>query len=458
MAAVAAPHTDFSPGLAAYAYAAAGRAAPASRSSNNSNNKTNRILRRVSRNMSPFSSTGTTPSLSCSPVSVSSPRSAPPTPYAAPYSPPTDFVVPTKIADRPRRLRRKPVPGSSTTSEQQEKENVEVEAAQTSGTKRERRPSSPAESDDCLWTSTTCNDMPSPPSSPDLSASRRSSETPSSILAAAGEAELAILLSTVRRRSSIPSPAALAANASLSPRLARIAAFANTVSSKDRFGSIDSSFDLPELELPWLPTLFPMGTPHLEVDGDGFSPIAQTLATFPSPPSSTSTSTGGTLSASSSLSYPSSSSSASSSDSHSDAHSVLTASTFPTTAPHSPTSSHLSFSSAFPPTASSSSRHRKNLFRVVGANGEHVVIDTTVSTSKTPRLPSLDFSSVTPSSDAGGLERFHTPQSTPMGEFDRQLGHGLGMSTGEETSTSWVEVDEADGGEVLVIALSPRLS
>ncbi|BGP32336.1 hypothetical protein JCM10296v2_004117 [Rhodotorula toruloides] len=81
------------------------------------------------------------------------------------------------------------------------------------------------------------------------------------------------------------SPSASTSSESLSPRIARITTFTSKLAqiTSTRAGFEDAvrihagatSFDLPELELPWLPTLFPHGTPVLDVDDDSapFSPF-----------------------------------------------------------------------------------------------------------------------------------------------------------------------------------------
>ncbi|BGO99887.1 hypothetical protein RTBOTA2_004015 [Rhodotorula toruloides] len=81
------------------------------------------------------------------------------------------------------------------------------------------------------------------------------------------------------------SSSASTSSESLSPRIARITAFTSKLAqiTSTRAGFEDAvrihagatSFDLPELELPWLPTLFPHGTPVLDVDDESapFSPF-----------------------------------------------------------------------------------------------------------------------------------------------------------------------------------------
>ncbi|KAJ8294207.1 hypothetical protein OF846_002762 [Rhodotorula toruloides] len=88
------------------------------------------------------------------------------------------------------------------------------------------------------------------------------------------------------------SPSASTSSESLSPRIARIAAFTSKLAqiTSTRTGFEDAmqihagatSFDLPQLELPWLPTLFPHGTPVLDVDDESapFSPFPSSDSSF----------------------------------------------------------------------------------------------------------------------------------------------------------------------------------
>ncbi|BGP40335.1 hypothetical protein JCM10450v2_004315 [Rhodotorula kratochvilovae] len=187
-------------------------------------------------------------------------------------SPPpvTDIVVhaPPRGARAPRRLPRKAVPlaqgdevlASPTTAKTQH-------APPPRPPRSLRRPSPPFV--DGLW----CDSGRALPALPtDASRSSSSSSTTSS----SGPFPAHRRSSTALPSSPSPSsPAPL----SLSPRLARLAAFASTLSQLEGDAALarrlslevaagESSFALPELELPWLPTLFPLGTPTL--DGGAF--------------------------------------------------------------------------------------------------------------------------------------------------------------------------------------------
>ncbi|GAA6028164.1 hypothetical protein JCM8097_006892 [Rhodosporidiobolus ruineniae] len=475
MAAVASPVVlaDFRPSPL-MSPAACAYARPAASSAGKSSKKG--IFRRVSRNVaSPFSSAQSTPQLSYSPYSSSGASSpairTPPSRSSATCSPVSTATKEEK-KEKPRRLPRKAVPRSPDLR-QLEQEHEEQENQRPT---RRSRPSSP-EVVDGLWTS-TCDY--SPTSSPTAvfpsSSSRRSSGASSQLSYAAPidprDGDRAILLSASRRRSSVPSPAVLAANAALSPRLARIVAFTSTVSrrgSKDDDATVDqhaleTSFDLPEIELPWLPTLFPSGTPLLSSPSspapgpEGTPSLLITDACPTCYPSSTH----------SHHSYSSSSSSSFSSHSSS--------STLPTPPSASPAPSS-------PKNKPAASSFRQSLFRVQAANGAHLVISSDLplslslsSTSpkstyqildRSPPLPSLDFEKP----GQGGEEwdeHFVDALSTPMKEevlSSSSSGSGGYFSSsavtgkGEEgaASASWTELDDEEG-EVLVISRTPRLT
>ncbi|GAA6001413.1 hypothetical protein JCM10207_006654 [Rhodosporidiobolus poonsookiae] len=441
--------------------------------------KAHKMLKRMSRNISPFSSTASTPSLA-SPSAFSPASSSPYTPPIAVLAPCT---APTPSEKRPRRLPRKPVPDAPEVRQLRLQEDEKQARAAIERRRQRRVRQSPRPVVDGLWTS-TCDerdDLPKPqqgvfPSRRGSSASSASSSTRQAP-GSPTPGEAAILLSTSARRASLPSPAAVAGNASLSPRLARIAAFTSTISQLSTPAKVQeqaqhafaTSFELPEIDLPWLPTLFPEGTPLLEALTT--PPMASsptfaaptTFAAIPSvgllpaftPSSPSSSLTGSTL-------YPTSShaSSSSSSGSSADSHfsldsSICSSVSLSTPPPASPTSA--------------SPAARKTLFRVQAANGTHVVIEAPSSalkapaspsrfSSASPRLPSLDLSTLgpagwpTPEQGDDAVERFVDALSTPLGEFSA-AENGLGAGSAE--ACSWVEDD--DDGEVLVISRTPRL-
>ncbi|GJN90704.1 hypothetical protein Rhopal_003718-T1 [Rhodotorula paludigena] len=145
-----------------------------------------------------------------------------------------------------------------------------------------------------LW-SETCDERDLPPLP--LDAGRRGSAGSTLSVEEDYAATCAMLIASYRRRASIPSPAAIAANDALSPRLARLAAFTNTLESiaggaaQGRRLSMEeagaTSWELPDLELPWLPTLFPDGTPIVDplMTSPASSPPASYAPTFSSPAS-----------------------------------------------------------------------------------------------------------------------------------------------------------------------------
>ncbi|GAA5828901.1 hypothetical protein JCM11251_005913 [Rhodosporidiobolus azoricus] len=500
------PSALMSPAAAAYASKAC-TISPSSPPSS-STNKTSRIFRRVSRNISsPFSATNNTAASTSSPFSPSYSL------VSTPVEQEKEILAPRVASSREedkenkavRRLSRKPVPSSL------ELDALEAEptAERQPRTKRARA-SSPTDVVDGLWTS-TCDardddlDLPfsaSPSASPILSSRRwsiASSSSGSTTSTASGftspvapaVADLAILLSTSARRASIPSPAALAGNAALSPRLARIAAFTNTVTHPSRTGDhvgqvekaaadyaakLHNSLVLPEIELPWLPTLFSDATS---------ATLPPSAAAFPSPPArmslppspATSTSGCGTgaamfhplslhrshsSSADSDHSSPDSSTSGLSAFSHSDS-SSSTSSLGSPPASLSPKTS----SSHSPPRAPAPST-RKSLFRITTASGAQLILDLPLPLSlplSAPASPSLS------SSSGSGSSSFRQPSlgnDSEWGESDEVGGEkgvgtgvGVGVGVGVEggVSTSWVERDEEDEeGEVLVIALAaPRV-
>ncbi|GAA5895952.1 hypothetical protein JCM6882_005569 [Rhodosporidiobolus microsporus] len=511
-AAVASPSPLMSPAAALYA-SKAQSASPSTSAPSSSKSKTSRIFRRVSRNIpSPFSSATNTPSLTSSPFSpaytpISTP-SASDTAVLAPCVAPAPTTSEKKAA---RRLSRKPVPASSPDLEAEEAAFLAARQAEQPRQKR-ARPSPRAENVvDGLWT-TTCDARPDEEddlltSSPVLSHhSRRSSSASSSTLSTRfttptippAVADLAILLSTSARRASIPSPAALAGNAALSPRLARIAAFTSTVAqlggedegvqgrgavaaaATEHAVRLRNSFDLPEIELPWLPTLFPEGTPVTPPRSSFPSPQMRTVHAMAAAPPSPATS-GATfypLSLHSSHSSDESGSLSSSQLSDYSLSSGSTTSTLPTPpASLSPKTSPCASSfAAFPAQAQT---NRKSMFRITTASGAHLILDLpsssslapagptlrSASPSPSPRLPSLDFSplrrasagadwwnasSPSPNPSEGGGDKFVDALSTPLKEWGAEE-RGLGVST------SWVEKDDEDDGEVLVIALTPKL-
>ncbi|GAA5989568.1 hypothetical protein JCM11641_004600 [Rhodosporidiobolus odoratus] len=461
--------------------------------------KTSRLFGRVSRSVSPSS----TSAGSISPSSISSPQpsSCPP----ATYNPlPAQARVPTRVTgpceapvrakDRPRKLPRKPVP----LAPEVERAERALEAAlamrrsQRRAQRRAQSEQSPQlEVVDGLWTSTCderTDDLPKldPPSSRRSSSSSSTSFNFYASICDSEDGEQAIRLSTSARRASIPSPAAIAANASLSPRLARIAAFTNAVSQlePDAKGedslacALRTSFELPDLELPWWPTLFPTGTPLLD---ETPSPTPSSSSAFAvrvdTPPSPVSPSYPPAFGSRKSSSSSSSSSFSSSTDSTSILTTPLVSSALSLTPPLQPWGGI-----------------RKSLFRVEAANGTHIVIDTSpslssqasfssasssspslsyTSSSSSPRLHSLDLSGLRHKGGKWGdeSELFVDALSTPLkegteGGEEKRLGYlptvtadqgQGGKDKASSSSMSWVERDDEDE-EVLVISLSPKLT
>ncbi|BGP16443.1 hypothetical protein JCM10213v2_004445 [Rhodosporidiobolus nylandii] len=407
-----------------------------------SKGKTSRLFRRTSRRTPPGPAVSSTPSR---PLTHFSPSYAaascglhPPPPHELETLLLPGLPPPPPKEKKPQKLPRKAVPVAPAEAQQQEAKQAVSRAAQGDAGRERGLQSQAPELDvvDGLWTS-TCDERADLPSSP---SSRRSSSVSSSSSSTPDShaADLAIYLSKSARRASIPSPAALASNAALSPRLARIAAFSTTLAQlhpepekeADAANAFETSFELPELELPWLPTLFPSGAPFL---GDSSSPLAPSSPiTSPAPRSPT---------LSSSPCYPSSPSSSDSSyaaSNFSSSDAASTCSTLPT----------LSSVYLVPP----ASTHRKSLFRVQAANGAHVVIDASPCTSTaatfapSPRLPSLDLSGARGRWD----DKIFAEDLSPPKEEHKLQSPGTGVS-------SWVEDDEEDG-EVLVIARTPKLT
>ncbi|GAA5857991.1 hypothetical protein JCM1840_000996 [Sporobolomyces johnsonii] len=250
--------------------------------------------------------------------------SAAPSPSSFPYTPPPAYPSSITLPSKPRtrRIPRKPVPqlrpldeivlsDASSSSSMSEAEE-DVSELREERRRQQRRARTP-DVVDGLWTS-TCDE-------------RYDEPVPSwcrnqSIASAYGYG-----------MAEYDSP--------LSPRVPRLAAFTHTIShfvdgstsKPSRRGR--SSFDMPELELPWLPTLFPNDVPSLvQLDDDGFPKLD---AAPPSPALSGSTC------------YPDSSSSSDAGNCSSDTASTLAVSTAPVP-------------------------KRKNLFRVETA-GRQIVID-----------------------------------------------------------------------------------
>ncbi|GAA5920617.1 hypothetical protein JCM1841_001478 [Sporobolomyces salmonicolor] len=272
----------------------------------------------MSRAVSPTSTTST-PDLF-----TSSASSTAPSPSSFPYTPPRAFPFLITLPSRPKshRIPRKPVPqlhplsemvlsdaSSSSSLSEDDEDDLEMREERRCQQRRARTP----EVVDGLWTS-TCDERYDEPV-PSWSHNH-------SIESAYGYG--------------MPDY-----DPPLSPRFPRLAAFTHTVShfvdgpNSKPSGRGRSSFDMPDLELPWLPTLFPnSATPLVQLDDSGFHKVG---VAPPSPALSGSTC------------YPDSSSSSDAGNCSSDTASTLAVSITPAT-------------------------KRKNLFRVEAA-GRQIVID-----------------------------------------------------------------------------------